>query len=326
MNYVVALLGLCFVSMSYAEDISINGRSYGVEQLGAKYFVYAKHREASARDVSKLTKTNCANLEAELEKKKEHFESCLDDPQSSYCRLTRNSIVLMSQEEHFQSPPLPYSAARRWALWTERIPDSQEVLKQAVAKQFSIAVDKIEIAEPQRSKPMSPLSITSQPNAMLSTIGPIAPMAAGILARPELKGTELVVNNRFFACDFEQGRVTLGASFVATLTNDESYRPEVIESLWNLYVELSALTQNDHYKTATILLKAAMIGEKVGVTLSSTRIDDPRVTLSSIFQTWFIASADIVELKPFSSASEFKNALYPNRTFSKDVEISWSSL
>lgn len=302
----------------------IDGIPYGIERFGAKYFVFAKHRTTVAREVSRLTKTDCAALENELERKRERFESCVVAPDSSACSLVRNAVILMSQEEHFQSPPLAFSAKRRWALSARGIPRSSDMLKQKIATLYDIPVEQIEIVEPERTKPMGPLSVKVHPTAMLNTVAAIAPMTQGFIEHPELKGAELVVNNRFFACDFEQGRVSVGASFIATINHDESYNPIILDSLWNLYTKLDELMHNDSYQSASVYLKAALFGERIAVALNNKRFDDLRITLPSIFTTWFTEGAGMLQIKSFSSVDEFKSALYPRRTFSKDVEISWS--
>lgn len=71
------------------------------------------------------------------------------------------------------------------------------------------------------------------------------PLGAGLLERPEIietsSETHLVVNNRFFACDLEQNRATVAASYTATLKHDESYHPEVMANLWQLYMNIAQL-------------------------------------------------------------------------------------
>lgn len=325
MNHIAIIVAIGVAYIGHAESFSFNDEPYEVEQLGSTYVVYLKHRTVSARDISKMAKTDCRSLKAEIEEAKENFHICLEDPQSSFCGLVRHNILFLSKEEYFQSPPLLYSAHRRWELSTERSRTPEAELKEFVAALLSVNPNHVQVVEPRRSKPMGPLSISLKPSALLSAIGALIPMDNGGLHQPKLIDTHLVNNNRLFACDLEEKRVTVGASFVATLTSEESYSEEVISVLWKLYADLARFVNQDDYKNASMLLKSAMVGEIVGLHLKRAHLNDSRITMPTIFSTWLTDDKHSVALKNFASIHEFKHALYPNQVLSKDVELSWST-
>lgn len=319
------IVAFFLVSSGNAEDFSFNDQLYALIKMGKKYIIYQRSYVVSARDLSTLAKIDCTKLESDIAHKKNQYSVCLDDPDSPYCNLLKQDILFISKEENFQSPPISLRTPRKWSMKRLIPKENKAALIQFAAGYFQVPEKDILLKEAQRNSSAAPLIVKLKNESLLKTVTQIVPLGPGFLENPVLSGSDIVANNRFFACDLEHRRLTVGSNFPASIFHEETYATELIDKAWNIYEKTASLMQSDDYKTSDNYMKAALIGAEISLGLLEENIKNhDTINLKSILTHWFSELAGSLELKMFPSKAHFKEAFYPDQFYENNVEISWS--
>ncbi|MCA9508888.1 MAG: hypothetical protein KC505_10750 [Myxococcales bacterium] len=318
------IIAFFIVTSGNTQDFSFNDQPYALIKMGKKYIIYQRSYVVSARDLSTLAKIDCTKLESNIAHKKGLYNVCLDDPDSPYCHLLKQDILFMSKEENFQSPPSSFRTPRKWSMKRLVPKENKAALIQFAAGHFQVPEKDILLKETQRNSSAAALIVELKDESLLKTVTLIVPLGSGFLENPILAGSDIVANNRFFACDLEHRRMTVGSNFSASIFHEETYAPELIDKAWNIYEKTASLIQSDDYKSSANYMKAALIGAEISLGLVKENIKNhDTINLKSILTHWFSEFSGSLELKMFSSKAHFKEAFYSDQFYENSVKISW---
>lgn len=213
------------ISSTYAgTNIYFDNINYRIELVGKKYFVYQPLVMTTIQDISGLSKIDCDLLSEQITKKEVQYYICNEMPDSPTCRLLKKDVVFKSKEENFQTPAILHSAERTWILKPKNQAIDEDALKNHIA--VTLGVPKYDVIVRHSTEipaPEFPVIKISE-SSLLNRVTKILPMAPGFLEPLRIVNGNLVVNNRFLACDIESGALNIMTKSTANLSyTDAAY-------------------------------------------------------------------------------------------------------
>jgi hypothetical protein len=106
-------------------------------------------------------------------------------------------------------------------------------------------------------------------------------------------------------------------SYTDAVTEDD------IEAIWALYNELKSFISTEDFKKLPGLIRAALIGRTIGMAIDQNGLVES-LGFERVIEDLFSVDGWNLDLKLFELKDDLKTKQYPERSFSKDVEISWS--
>ena len=328
MKKILLIITVCISNLGYSSTIKYKGSDYDIARVEDKYLVYKPRYSVKLEDIGDLTPVDCKTINRELKRKYRRIKSCTNNPEKRGCDDLVKSLKNLSHEAIHQVPPTPYSQKRGWELTFDFNPSYEEKanLKRFVSRNKDILVDDISVhvasklmVKEDSSIMYSSDSLTKKVMSLMEAVG------RQKLDHPSIEMGLLKVDNRYFACDVEEGKVRLESSFVQNLSHTENIKESVLLSIWGVYNNIKNFIKTNDVENEKRFIKAALVGYELGKSLEKEKFDKRKYDIKNIFSAIFDVSMGDLALEEFRSHQELKNKKYPERRYTKDVSILWST-
>lgn len=286
MRYYLLVIGVLVASTGNAIEIFFENITYQAELVGRKYFVYQPSVPVIARDVSGLSKTDCDLLSEQIAKKEIQYYICDEMPDSPACRLLKKDAIFKSKEENFQTPINLYPTNRTWILEAKNQAHNEAALKSHVATMLGVRANDVIIELSTKIiVPEFPVLVKSE-SSLLGRVSKILPLSPGFLEPLRMVNGNLVANNRFLACDLENGKLKIVSKSTLNLSYTDAVSEDDLASIWVLYNDLKAITSTADFKKLPRLIQAALIGRAIGVSMDQNGLNES-FGLEKVFEDLF---------------------------------------
>lgn len=311
------------VSSGMTTEITFEGITYKIEKVGLKYFVYQPSIKAKLVDVSGLSKNNCELLNKEIIKREDQYYICIEQPNSPTCSLLKKDALFRSKEENFQTPIIFYPTHRKWRIESGIQPSNEIAIKNHISSLIHASETDIIIKLNQDLDDAPIPFLVPSESSLLQRVMKILPLADGFLEPIKISNGNILVNNRYIACDLESGLLQVTLKTKLNLTYSNEIEENDLEKIWILYTDLKSLMEQADFQKLPSLIQAALIGRKIGIMIDGSTIGG-NYNLEKILKDLFLLENWNLSLKSFSSQEDLKEKQYPVEVFSRNVDINWS--
>lgn len=316
MKYILIFATFLMSTYAFSQTLSIAGSKYRVQKIGNKYLVVPMNSKLNVTesfdgDHPRVSKIDCDYAQRMVKRLKGRIEKCQENLNSTSCKYAKSRISEFSKEIiNLNEVPESY-------FLVDHQLETDQTIKSMIAQRIGVKLNSILLLnEISSNYEIASISVKHSIDSLMSKVSSL-----GLFTGKEIYSYHynqyIQTTNRLLYCDLKSGASKVIVNIVSTFSDTQTVPKKTKTTALNVYKKL----KNHKINPSNLkLIQAANLGFVIGKELDNNEAKKSGVTIKSVFNKMIDTSQRDLELKAFRNDYDFMESLYPDKTYSVDLD------